>query len=302
MGDAMSQTDDFHPDLSRLARVLPRNAFNRRTLPIMKALTKSTTYRPPPQGTEVLTLPSGAGVRLHRSAEDRHGGAALLWIHGGGYVIGTAAQDDSLCQRFRQRLGITVAAVEYRLAPEHPYPAALEDCYDVLTWLSRLPGIDPARIIIGGASAGGGLTAALALLARDRGEVSPLFQLLVYPMVDDRSSDRVPDNPRHRMWTYKTNRLGWQAYLRGADPQVAVPSRHTDLSGVAPAWVGVGTLDPLHDEDVEYARRLVEAGVPCELDTVPGAFHGFDMVARAAGVSKAFFDRQCEVLQHALTA
>ncbi|WP_082964621.1 alpha/beta hydrolase [Mycobacterium sp. E796] len=301
MGGAVSQRDDFHPDLRRFARVLPRGAFNRRTLPIMKALTRPMAFLPPPKGAKVLTLPSGAGVRLHRPATKRHAGAALLWIHGGGYVIGTAAQDDSLCQRFVQRLGIPVAAVEYRLAPKHPYPAALEDCYDVLIWLSRLPGIDPARIIVGGASAGGGLTAALALLARDRGEVSPLFQLLVYPMVDDCSSDRVADNPRYRMWTPNTNRLGWQAYLGSADPQVAVPARHTNLSGVPPAWVGVGTLDPLHDEDVEYARRLVDAGVACEVDTIPGAFHGFDMVTPWAGVSRAFFDRQCDVLQKVLT-
>lgn len=297
-----SPADEFHPDLRRFARVLPRGAFNRRTLPIMKALTRPMAFLPPPKGTEVLTLSSGPGVRLHRPAADRHAGAALLWMHGGGYVIGTAAQDDSLCQRFVQRLGITVAAVEYRLAPKHPYPAALEDCYDVLTWLSRLPGIDPTRIIIGGASAGGGLTAALALLARDRGEVALLFQLLVYPMVDDRSSDRVADNPRYRMWTPNTNRIGWQAYLRGADAEVAVPSRHTDLSGVAPAWIGVGTLDPLHDEDVEYARRLLDAGVSCEVDRIPGAFHGFDMVTPWAGVSKAFFDRQCDVLQKVLIA
>lgn len=266
----------------------------------MKALTKPMAYLPAPKGTEVRTLPSGAGVRLHRPACESYPGTALLWMHGGGYVIGTAAQDDSLCRRLVKRLGIPVAAVEYRLAPKHPYPAALNDCYEVLTWLSRLPGIDPRRIVIGGASAGGGLTAALALLARDRGEISPLFQLLVYPMVDDRSSDRVADNPRFRMWTPNTNRIGWQAYLADADAEAAVPSRHTDLSGVAPAWVGVGTLDPLHDEDAEYARRLVDAGVPCELDVIGGAFHGFDMVTPWAGVSKAFFDRQCEVLENVL--
>ena len=292
--------DDFHPDLRRFARLLPRSAFNRRTLPVMKVLTRPLKFVPPLKGTEVLTLPSGAGVRLHRPAVDRHAGAALLWIHGGGYVIGTAAQDDSMCRRFSQRLGIPVVAIDYRLAPKHPYPAALEDCYEALTWLSQLSGIDSTRIIIGGASAGGGLTAALALLARDRGEGAPLFQLLVYPMVDDRSSDRVPDDPRYRMWTPRTNRLGWQAYLRGADPLVAVPARRDDLSGVAPAWVGVGTLDPLYDEDVEYARRLIEAGVACEVDTIPGAFHGFDMVTPWAGVSQAFFDRQCDVLDEVL--
>lgn len=302
MGGAASTDEDFHPDLRRFARILPRGAFNRRTLPIMKALTKPIAYLPAPKGTQVSTLPSGAGVRLHRPEKESHPGAALLWMHGGGYVIGTAAQDDAMCRRFVKRLGIPVAAVEYRLAPKHPYPAALDDCYEILKWLSRLPGIDPARIVIGGASAGGGLAAALALLARDRAEVSPLFQLLVYPMVGDRSDERVPVNPRYRMWTHRTNHIGWQAYLGAADPTSAVPARHADLSGVASAWVGVGTLDPLYDEDVEYARRLVDAGVECQLDTVAGAFHGFDMVTPWAGVSKAFFDRQCEVLQRVLHA
>ncbi len=292
---------DFHPDLRRFARILPRGPLNERTLPVFTAITKAITYLPARKDVEVLTLPSGAGVQLHRPETESHPGAALLWMHGGGYIVGTAAQDGSLCRRFAKRLGIPVAAVDYRLAPENPYPAALNDCYEALTWLSRLPGIDPTRIIIGGASAGGGLTAALALLARDRGEVFPLFQLMVYPMVDDRSGERVPDSPRYRMWTPKTNRIGWQAYLGSADPRAAVPSRHDDLSGVAPAWVGVGTLDPLYDEDVEYARRLVDAGVECQLDTIAGAFHGFDTVLPWVGVSKAFFDRQCDVLKDVLS-
>ena len=126
-------------------------------------------------------------MRLHRPDGVSRPGPALLWIHGGGYVIGTAQQDDELCRRFARELGVTVAAVDYRLAPEHPYPAPLEDCYAALTWLAALPAVDPARVAIGGASAGGGLAAALALLARDRGEVTPTLQLLAYPMLDDRS-------------------------------------------------------------------------------------------------------------------
>ncbi len=111
---------------------------------------------------------SGVGVRLHRPIDVSQPAPALLWLHGGGYVLGTAAQDDRLCRRFARELGITVAAVDYRLAPEHPYPAPLEDCYSALTWLAGLPAVDPSRVAIGGVSAGGGLAAALALLARDR--------------------------------------------------------------------------------------------------------------------------------------
>jgi acetyl esterase/lipase len=292
-------TDEFHPDLRRIARVLPRGAFNRYTLPAVRALTRLQALRTP-KDVEVLTLQGRTGIRLHRPANATGTGCALLWIHGGGYVVGSAAQDDKLCRRFVHNLGVPVASVDYRLAPKDPYPAALEDCYAALSRLTRLPDVDPSRIAIGGASAGGGLAAALALLARDRGEVRPLFQLLVYPMVDDRSCNRTGmDNPNHRMWNPKTNRLGWAAYLRGADPEVAVPSRHADLSSLAPAWVGVGTLDPLYDESLDYARRLQAAGVPCQIDIVAGAFHGFDMVAPHAAVSRAFFGRQCEALRKA---
>jgi acetyl esterase/lipase len=298
----MPDSQRFHPDLRVIAHLLPGGAFNRRTLPVIRALTRLQALRSP-KDVDVAGLPSGISVRLHRPPHLDSAGGALLWIHGGGYVIGSAAQDDRLCRRFADRLGVPVAAVDYRLAPKHPYPAALEDCYEALAWLTRLPGIDPTRVAIGGASAGGGLTAALALLARDRGELAPLLQLMVYPMVDDRSCDRPGvRNRRYRMWNPNTNRLGWTAYLNGADPQVAVPSRHDDLSGLPPAWIGVGTLDPLYDENVEYARRLKEAGVACDLDIVTGAFHGFDIVAPAAGVSRAFFDRQCEALRNAFSS
>jgi acetyl esterase/lipase len=298
----MPDSQRFHPDLRVIAHLLPGGAFNRRTLPVIRALTRLQALRSP-KDVDVAGLPSGISVRLHRPPHLDSAGGALLWIHGGGYVIGSAAQDDRLCRRFADRLGVPVAAVDYRLAPKHPYPAALEDCYEALAWLTRLPGIDPTRVAIGGASAGGGLTAALALLARDRGELAPLLQLMVYPMVDDRSCDRPGvRNRRYRMWNPNTNRLGWTAYLNGADPQVAVPSRHDDLSGLPPAWIGVGTLDPLYDENVEYARRLKDAGVACDLDIVTGAFHGFDIVAPSAGVSRAFFDRQCEALRKAFSS
>ncbi|MBY0286446.1 MAG: alpha/beta hydrolase [Mycobacteriaceae bacterium] len=289
----------FHPDLRSIAYLLPRGAFNRFTVAPIRALTRLQARRTP-KGVEAVTLPSGINVRLHHPSQPTGADAVLLWIHGGGYVIGSAAQDDGLCRRFADRLGVLVAAVDYRLAPKHPYPAALEDCYKAFAWLTRLPGVNPARIAIGGASAGGGLTAALALMARERGEFAPLFQLLVYPMLDDRSSDRPNISHRHfRMWNPETNRLGWSAYLRGAEPDVAVPARHADLRGLPPAWIGVGTLDPLHDENIEYARRLNEAGVACDIEVVPGAFHGFDIVARRAGVSRAFFGRQCQVLLNA---
>jgi len=238
-------------------------------------------------------------VRLFRPAGAIGPAPALVWIHGGGYVMGTAAQDDALCRRFSTRLGATVASVDYRLAPEHRYPAALEDCYSALTWLAGLNAVDSRRVAIGGASAGGGLAAALAQLAHDRAEVTPAFQLLVYPMLDDRSA-ATPTNPNYRLWNPSSNRFGWAAYLGDADRQVAVPGRRADVSGLPPAWIGVGTNDLFHDEDLAYAQRLRDAGVPCDVEVVPGAFHGFDMWTPKAAVSRRFFDAQCDALRPAL--
>lgn len=290
---------DFHPDLRRIARFAPRQLVGPRTLRLVRILSPALG-RGTPRDVEVLTLSSGTGVRLHRPVGVAGPAPALLWIHGGGYVIGSAKQDDGLCRRFAHELGITVASVDYRLAPEHPYPAALHDCYAALTWLAGLPAVNPSQVAIGGASAGGGLAAALALLARDRGEVAPVLQLLTYPMLDDRSST-TPDNPAYRLWNPGSNHFGWAAYLGDADPDEAVPARHDDLSGLPPAWIGVGTNDLFHDEDLAYAERLDHAGVRCDVEVVPGAFHGFDLMAPKAPVSQAFFASQCTSLRSAFT-
>jgi acetyl esterase/lipase len=290
----------FHPDLRRVARYVPKQIVTPVTVPFLRAAERLLWRRPPPSDIEVLTLPSGVGIRLFRPEGVTGRTPALLWIHGGGYVIGSAAQDDVLCRRFAQVLGATVVSVDYRLAPDHPYPAPLEDCYSALQWLVRLPSVDPSRVAIGGASAGGGLAAALALLTRDRGEISLAAQLLVYPMLDDRTVERKDlDNPGLRLWNQSSNRFGWSAYLGGADPQIAVPARREDLSGLPPAWVGVGTFDLFHDEDLAYAERLKAAGVPCDVEVVQGAFHGFDGIAPKADVSQSFFKSQCALLRRA---
>ena len=290
---------EFHPDLRRVARYTPKQIVTPVTVPFMRAAER-LLWRRTPDDVEVLTLSSGVGVRLFRPTGVSGRAPALLWIHGGGYVIGRAAQDDQLCRRFARELGATIASVDYRMAPEHPYPAALEDCYAALQWLVRLPSVDRSRVAIGGASAGGGLAAALALLTRDRGEIPLAAQLLVYPMLDDRTVDRKDlNNPGLRLWNQSSNKYGWSAYLGGADPEVAVPARREDLSGLPPAWVGVGTLDLFHDEDLAYAERLKAAGVPCEVEVVQGAFHGFDGIVPKAHVSQSFFNSQCAMLREA---
>ena len=292
------RVDEIHPDLRRVARFAPRQIVYPWSLPLLRRLPMGN--RSGNDGVDVVDLPSGAGARLYRPTAAAAPTAALLWIHGGGYLLGSPEQDDALCRRYVQRLGIVVAAARYRLAPEHPYPIPLEDCYTVLTWLAGLPGVDADRIAIGGASAGGGLTAALSFLARDRGEVSPVLQVLSYPMLDDRTVGPELDKPGFRLWNTRSNRFGWTSYLGGADPAVAVPARRTDLAGLAPAWLGVGTLDLFCAEDLAYAARLNAAGVECEVHEVPGAFHGFDGLAPKAAVSQAYFDSTCASLRRAL--
>jgi acetyl esterase/lipase len=221
-------------------------------------------------------------------------------------VIGNAASEDVMCRHIAETLGIMVAAVDYRLAPEHRFPVALHDCYDALTWLADHHDVDSSRIAIGGASAGGGLAAALALLARERAEVPLRFQLLSYPMLDDRTAVRTDiDESNFRVWNNKANGFGWRSYLGSAPgssvvSELAAPARCEDLSGLPPAWIGVGSLDLFYDEDVAYAARLREAGVECHLDVVPGGFHGFDAVRRKTEVSKAFRSAQQDALANAL--
>jgi acetyl esterase/lipase len=296
--------DEFDPDLRRSARWLPRTIVGPRTLGTIRMLTRLASRIPK---KDVDVEPVGpVSVRVHRPGSIEEPPAALLWIHGGGYVLGSAAQDDSLCRHFAETLGIVVAAVEYRLAPDHEFPVPLHDCYAALTWLARQRSIDPARIAVGGASAGGGLAAALALLAHERGEVELAFQLLSYPMLDDRTATRTDiDESMFRLWNNKANRFGWQAYT-GCRPGsdgiggLAAPARYEDLSGLPPAWIGIGTLDLFYEECLAYVSRLRGAGVPCQLDVVTGAFHGFDVVRPKAGVAREFRSAQVAALAQAL--
>jgi acetyl esterase/lipase len=280
---------------------LPKSVITPFTLKFVRRMSK-LQYRRVPDDVEVIDVNSEVRVWLYRPASPADA-PAVLWIHGGGYMIGSPGQDDQLCRRFSRELGAVVASVEYRLAPEHPYPEPLEDCYAALTWLSALPEVDSSRVAIAGASAGGGLAAALSQLAHDRGDVPVAAQLLSYPMLDDRTvSRRGADKPGVRIWDNASNRFGWAAYLRDADPEIAVPARRQDLAGLPPAWIGVGTLDLFHGEDIAYAERLRAAGVPCDVEEVPGAFHGFDGMAPKAKVSQEFFDSQCAMLRKALAA
>ena len=166
-------------------------------------------------------------------------------------------------------------------------------------WLARQPWVNPERIAIGGESAGGGLAASLACLARDRGEVAPVLQMLVYPMLDDRTGAN-PSGRKHILWSARDNQAAWRCYIGAADPNAAVPARNTDLAGLPPAWIGVGTLDLFLEESLEYSERLRAAGVPSHNEIPAGAFHAFDLIAPNAPVSLRFFASQCRHLRAAL--
>jgi acetyl esterase/lipase/uncharacterized protein YndB with AHSA1/START domain len=223
-----------------------------------------------------------------------------MWVHGGGLVLGSPRLDDRRCALLCAALGITVVSAAYRTAPQHPYPAALDDCAAAWTWLQTHSvdlGIDPHRVVLAGASAGGGLAAALAQRLRDEGACPPRGQLLVYPMLDDRTAaDTSGDAQGHIVWTNLSNRTGWTAYLGHAPggptaPPYAVPARCDDLAGLPPAWIGVGTADLFAAECGEYARRLRVSDVPVELDVVEDAPHGFDALP-APRTSQDFWTAQ----------
>ncbi|MFM5930320.1 MAG: alpha/beta hydrolase [Novosphingobium sp.] len=215
---------------------------------------------------------------------------AILHTHGGGYIIGSAEQSVRQLQEICQKLDCAAVSVEYRLAPETTYAGSIEDNYAGLKWLhanAASLGVDPARIAVMGESAGGGHAAILALVARDRGEVPVCFQCLIYPMLDDRTGTTRKVQPwvGQLVWTPAQNRFGWESFLgtkAGGPkaPKYAVPARMADLKGLPPAFIGVGSLDLFCDEDVDYAQRLNNAGVPAELIVVPGAFHGFDGISK----------------------
>lgn len=234
----------------------------------------------------------GVRVRVYRPTGATDAMPCLYWMHGGGLVLGGYEMADSDFNRWCLELGCIGVSVEYRLAPETPYPGPLDDCYAGLAWVHKnaeLLGVDPTRIGIGGASAGGGLAASLALRARDQGEYSVSFQLLVYPMIDDRQVT-VSSQRDELVWPPAANAYGWSAYLgdrKGtADvPSYAAASRETNLADLPPTMIIVGALDGFADEDTDYATRLRHAGVPTEFHIYAGAPHGFNDLMPTASVS-----------------
>lgn len=240
-------------------------------------------------------------VRIFSPDDGRTDRPAVLDIHGGGFALASAALDDGINARIVRRVGAVVVAVEYRRAPEHPFPAPAEDCYAALTWLAASAselGVDPARLALLGDSAGAGLAATTALWDRDRGGPGLAMQVLIEPMLDDRLQTRsMTEGTDTAVWNYGNAVRSWELYLGGAPAtSYAAPARMQDLTGLPPTYLTVNELDPLRDEGVEYARRLMDAGVPTELHCWPGAFHGFLMVPKAKLTRRAL-DELAEVLR-----
>ncbi|MEU6161963.1 alpha/beta hydrolase [Streptomyces sp. NPDC047130] len=296
----------LHPAIRNRVRFLP----NIPAGPLGRLIGRAVRQRLPepklPDGVlwgTVAGLPGGP-VRLYVPAPGRpRTGGAVLWIHGGGLVSGSAVQDHRWAGRLCAELGTVVVSAEYRLAPEHPFPAPLDDCHAVWRWLLEHAadlGVDTGRVAVGGQSAGGGLAAALAQRLHDEGGTRPVAQWLFCPMLDDRTaSDRALDAVRHPVWDNRSNRAGWAAYL-GAEPggpgaspppPYAVPARREDLAGLPPAWIGIGDADLFHRESCDFAARLRAAGVDTELDVMPGAPHGVETLAGDVPWVRAYIRR-----------
>ncbi|MFI8194166.1 alpha/beta hydrolase [Streptomyces sp. NPDC085946] len=219
----------------------------------------------------------------------------LYYVHGGGMIAGSRRHLVSDVLEWTRTLRTVTVSVEYRLAPEHPYPAPLEDCYAGLLWTAEHAaelGADPDRIVLVGASAGGGLAAGLTLLARDRGGPATMGQILLSPMLDDRNDTPSSRQMENRgLWDRASNATGWNAYLDGAagGPEVspyAAPARAEDLTRLSPAYLDVGSAETFRDETVGYASRLWQSGVQCELHVWPGGFHGFDEFAPRTALAR----------------
>ena len=304
--------NQIHPELKKATASFPKlpvgsgfgRALTRLLLPLLLPKSK------PPVGISIEWIKTSSGQRLRvYSPAGTKTRAAMLYIHGGGMMIGAPQMDDGLLSNLASELDIVIVSPEYRLAPEQPYPAPLDDCQEAWQWMlddfSRL-GIDTKKIAIGGESAGGGLAAGLVLRIHDEGGQRPVAQWLFCPMLDDRTAlDRSLDAVDHFVWNNKLNLAGWSSYLgrEFGTEQVsayAAPARRVDFNGLPKAWIGVGDVELFYEEDKKYAQRLSAAGVQCELDVVAGGPHAFEGMAPDAQVSKDYLSRAKGWLKKAL--
>ncbi|HTZ09072.1 MAG TPA: alpha/beta hydrolase, partial [Acidimicrobiales bacterium] len=263
---------------------------------------------------EDRTVPGPPGapevaVRVYTPRALEAPGAGVVFFHGGAFILGDVYTEELRCLRYAAGARCVVVSVGYRLAPEDPFPAAPDDGYAALVWTAEHAGalgIDPGRLAVAGSSAGGALAAATALRARDAGGPTLAFQLLNYPVIDDRlATPSMRTFDATPLWTSGASALMWDYYLgpvegRGPVSPYAAPGRAEDLGGLPPALVVAAELDPLRDEGLDYGRRLLEAGVPTELHCYRGACHGFDIIATATAIGRRALDEQVAALERGL--
>lgn len=262
-----------------------------------------------PASLRVRDLPAAADgppvpVRLYEPLEAPGPAATLMWLHGGAFANGFAELDDDLCGRLAADSGFVVVSPDYRLSPEHPFPAGFDDAYATAGWLEHRAvsgGIDDAVLAVGGSSAGGALAAGICQRARDEGGPHLALQILICPVIDDRlatpSMARFTQAP---IFTSGEAELMWHRYLgaqRSSPPPYAAPGRTADLSDLPPAYVLTADEDPLRDEGIDYALRLIAAGNQVELHHLPGTFHSFDTIAPTAGISQRVYREYVSALR-----
>jgi triacylglycerol lipase len=317
----MSSIHLVDPDLLPILEAAPNFGVSEETLEQARAgIAELTRYQIESADDSVdlseHIAPGSAGepdvrIVLYRPKGLRNDAPAVLQIHGGGFVFGTAELGDPRNRALAKAAACVVASVEYRLAPEASYPAALNDCYAALEWLhanASALSVDPRRIAVRGESAGGGIAAALTILTRERKGPPILFQVLIYPMLDDRTcAEHSQPLAGEFVWNEDSNSFAWRSWLGTAAgsvdvPPLAAPARVADLRGLPPTFLGTAALDLFMDENLQYVRRLARAGVPTEVYVAPGAFHGFDALAPEAAVSRRFNELADAALRRAFEA
>lgn len=233
-------------------------------------------------------------ICIYKPANVKPNATGLLWIHGGGYFIGSPEQDMKFYENFIKTENCVIVSPDYTLSVVKPYPAAFQDCYETLYWMkenAKKLGINSNQLFIGGDSAGGGLSIATTLYARDKKEVNIAFQMPLYPMIDDRMNTVSAIENNAPVWNSKCNYLGWKLYLGELFktknvPKYAAPARETDYSNLPPAFTFVGDLEPFYDETKTYINNLKKAGIKAELKEFKGCYHGFDIICPNAQCSK----------------